>query len=116
MKVKELIEKLSKCDPELDAAYEHCYIDYVQEKPNGEDIVEMGGLRPAGYSRWIPLEKIKPDVGDFPCLFAIKMGNKWEYHTNDTLPMCISTAAECGGLWMPIERTKDHLEQILKGK
>ena len=117
MKVKEVIEKLSKCDQELEAAYEHCYIDYVQEKPQ-EGIVEMGGMRATTYSRWIPVAKRHPEEGDFPIVVALKTMKGWMYvisydsvSFNDSAEELLSEAQ-----WMSIPPTKEHLEQILRGE
>ena len=60
MKVKELIAKLLGCNPNFDVAYEHCYVDYCEQKDQ-EKLVEMGDLRPFGYTRWRSLEKWKPE-------------------------------------------------------
>ncbi len=105
MKVKELIKKLLECDPELEVAYEHCYIDYCEQKDN-EGLVEMGDLRPLGYTRWIPLEKREPEDSELPCLIAVKdSGGGWNYCMSTELSMGLGTAAKRGAMWMPIEKT-----------
>ena len=111
MKVKELIEILQKCDPELDAAYEHCYVDYAEERKE-EGIVEMGDLRPTFYSSWIPISKVEPSESQRPFLVALYFDNEWHYYTDDKLFCGISTAGKMGGKWMPIERTQEHILKI----
>jgi hypothetical protein len=107
MKVKELVKRLLECDPELEVAYEHCYVDYCVQK-DVEGIVEMGDLRPFGYSRWIPLEKREPDDSELPCLIAVKNPDgSWDYGMSNQLHMGLGTAAKRGALWMPIEKTFD---------
>ena len=117
MKVKEVVEKLSKCDQELEAAYEHCYIDYVQERPQ-EGIVEMGGMRAATYPRWIPITKREPEEGEFPCLVAMDLPDGWDYFLikNYSLFRYTNEEIKKNGYWMPVSRTPEHLEQLLKGK
>lgn len=107
MKVKELIARLLGCNPNFDVAYEHCYVDYVNQSDK-EKLVEMGDLRPFGYSRWIPLEKREPDDSEMPCLIALKdHEGKWQYYISDDLYLGLGTAAKMGGMWMPIERTPE---------
>ena len=117
MKVKEVVEKLSKCDQELEAAYEHCYIDYVQERPQ-EGIVEMGGLRAGTYPRWIPIAKREPEEGDFPCLVALKLYDGWDYFLIKNYDLFCYTKEEVkkAGYWMNVPRTQEHFEQLLKGE
>lgn len=117
MKVKEVVAKLSKCDQELEAAYEHCYIDYVQERKD-EGIVEMGGLRAIGYSRWIPITKREPEEGDFPCLLAMYLPGGWDYFLIKDHNLLRYTKEEIKktGYWMPVSRTPEDLDQLLKGK
>lgn len=112
MKIKEAIAKLQECDPELDLAYEHCYVDYIEERKE-EGIVEMGDLRPTFYSRWIPIEKVEPGDSIEEFLVALPYDGTWHYFTNDKLFCGISTAGRMGGRWMPIERTQEHILQKL---
>ena len=101
MKVKELVEKLQKCDQEKDAAYECQYIDYVHEHLN---LVDLGGLRPLSMSRWIPLEKLEPEEGELFMVALMDSEGNWGYYTKDTLPMGLGTAAKRGAFWLPIPR------------
>ena len=116
MKVKELIEKLLKCDQELEVAYEHCYIDYVQER-QCEGIVETGGLRSLGYTRWIPVSKRKPEEGDFPCIVAWNLPEGWSYFLLNSADLFKYTddKVKTDGYWMPLQRTPEDFEQLLKG-
>ena len=107
MKVKELVAKLLECDQELPVAYEHCYVDYVEQLEH-EGLVEMGDLRPIGYTRWLSMEKCTPpDDTNMPFLIAIKEEGNWKYYLSTDFYMGLGTAAKRGALWMPIERTTE---------
>lgn len=107
MKVKKLIKLLLACNPDYDAAYEHCHIDYCNQH-DSEKLVEMGDCRPLGYSRWIPLSKREPDDSELPCLIAMKdVEDQWQYYISTDFFMGLGTAAKRGAMWMPIERTHE---------
>jgi hypothetical protein len=107
MKVKEAIALLLECNPDYDLAYEHCYVDYIRQSDK-EKLVDMGDLRPFGYSKWIPLEKREPEDNELPCLIALKGPDEvWRYYMSDDLYLGIGTAAKMGGMWMPIDKTPE---------
>ena len=131
MKVKELIQELSNFDPELEVGYEHLYIDYARQQ-EGEQLVDLGGLRPGHISRWVPLDEREPD-DDKPFIIALpeeinEPKGKWNYYMGENmymLHMGLGTAAKQGGRWMYIEptledgwarqgATREQIEHLLK--
>lgn len=110
MKVKELIQKLSEFDPELEVGYEHLYVDYAHQH-DGEKLVDLGALRPGHYSKWIPLSEREPSDVPFeeaPFIVAIpesSTNGPWRYYMGDHLFCGLGTAAKLGGRWMYIEKT-----------
>lgn len=104
MKVKEAVKILLGCNPEFDLAYEHCYVDYINQSDQ-EKLVEMGDLRPLGYTRWRSLEKWRPEEIDFPILLAHK-NKKGKYaYTLELDFNHFSLFSQPGALWMPLELT-----------
>ena len=128
MKVRDAIKKLLLCNPDFDLAYEHCYVDYIEQHEK-ENIVEMGDARFFGYSRWTPLSKREPFDNEYPCIIALKDADGvWNYslmNTEHDFFMGLGTAAKRGALFMPVQRTHedklkrmkyedDEIEKILK--
>lgn len=116
MKVRDAIKKLLLCDPDLELAYEHCYVDYI-EQHDKEKIVEMGDTRFFGYSRWTPLSTREPFAYEYPCVIALKDGDgEWSYrlmNTEHDFFMGLGTAAKRGALFMPVQRThEDKLKRM----
>lgn len=110
MKVKELIEKLQKCDQEKEVAYECQYVDYVHEHPN---LVDTGGLRPLSMSRWIPLAKMEPEDGELYIVAYKDCQGKWSYYDQYRLPFGLGTAAKYGALWLPIPRVPEDIYKCM---
>lgn len=110
MKVKELVEKLLKCDQEKEVGYECQYVDYAHEHPN---LVDLGGLRPTSMSKWIPLEKLEPEDGQLFMVALKDYDGKWCYYNQETLPIGLGTAAKRGALWLPIPRVPEDVYKHL---
>lgn len=118
MKVKEVMGKLSECNPEAEVGYEHCYIDYVIAE--SDEYVEMGDLRPTGYTRWISYKKLVPD--DYPefkhwlIAFPGDEEGEWTYYLNTNCPFGINVLERSGAMWLSCEGAPGEVERMLNGK